>query len=208
MKHFFLDNGILKVIKDLPERPTGNFDEYDFEDYQSALKAAKRDAIEVVNQDEVVDILWDKHSPTHGWDFKEGEIYSLECEMTLKYQVKSLFDGWNDCTEYIYTGYLLPKRQVALITFSESKPMNEEKDYCGCSFVMIMRDAGTGVAYCSQCRKEVDEKPVVPPFPVEDKEEWSPTNPDVMDVYKIDVQALRATVTDAEFRKKLYNMLK
>jgi hypothetical protein len=42
---------------------------------------------------------------------------------------------------------------------------------------------------------------------VESQEELSPTDPKALDVYKLDVQALRATVTDAEFRRKLYRML-
>jgi ribosomal protein L40E len=188
--HFFIDeSGVLRVITDMPEEPIKSFDachyvsalhEYNYamEEYQSALKAAKDQALEVVNKDEVEDILWDKHSPTHGWDFKEGEIYSLECEMTLKYQVKSLFDGWNDCTEYIYTGYLLPKRQVALITFSEPKPMNEEKEVpivwtqcLNCEARNHPQNTKCDECGSSSLENENLVKKSIPPLPVEDKEE-------------------------------------
>lgn len=32
------------------------------------------------------------------------------------------------------------------------------EQFCSCSFVMIMRDSETGVAYCSECKKEVNEQ--------------------------------------------------
>jgi uncharacterized protein YrzB (UPF0473 family) len=170
--HFFIENGILKVIKDLPERPTGNFDEYDFEDYQSALKAAKRDAIEVDNKWDVVNALfnskageWFENSRQFWHDMKEGEIYSLECEMELRtIQRHPNPDLWE---------------RVAFITFSEPKPMNEEKEvpivWAQCLNCEARNHPQN--TKCDECgsssleNENLVNKPISP-LPVEDKEEW------------------------------------
>jgi hypothetical protein len=38
---------------------------------------------------------------------------------------------------------------------------NTEKTekYCQCSFAMIRRDQETQIAYCFECKKEIDERP-------------------------------------------------
>ncbi len=36
--------------------------------------------------------------------------------------------------------------------------VGRSEQFCSCSFVMIMRDEKTDVAYCAECRNEVNEK--------------------------------------------------
>ena len=36
--------------------------------------------------------------------------------------------------------------------------VGQSEQFCSCSFVMIMRDSETDVAYCSECKREVNEQ--------------------------------------------------
>jgi hypothetical protein len=211
--HFFIENGILKVIKDLPKKSDFEtvgytesgadaveyMDTYGQDAYQSALKAAKRDALEVDNPDEVLDKLWRSDERINGpipflhWKenmlpYPKDTIYSLEgCEMEVQHQYWAYTNHWHNCDEHSYNCMVSlcetsNVRKVALITFSkpltDSKPMNEEKYL----LIEVFADNGehshyaliessTGVKVWSQDPAECKAQghPVVPPLPVEDK---------------------------------------
>jgi uncharacterized protein YukE len=187
--HFFIDeSGVLRVITDMPEEPSRmntimtdvslvQKHADDMAKYQSALKAAKKQAIEVDNKLDVVNALfntkageWFENSRQFWHDMKSDQIYSLECNVVI------------DERPWYAASHLQGYQKVALITFSESKPMNEEKktaeDYFKERFDLVYWDdkfdrkcqrfdfydmVDFADQYASQFKS-------VPPLPVEDKE--------------------------------------
>jgi hypothetical protein len=202
--HFFIEeqSGKLMVFTDMPEEPKDKCEHYSgfacgdnyscpcVNEYQSALKAAKEKALEVVNKDEVLDKLWRSDERINGpipflhWKenmlpYPKDTTYSLDCNIEVK----------NHCTNKHYISGCAnetcwdleecqAKVQVALITFSESKPMDEEKYL----LIEVFADNGehthyaliestTGIKVWSEDPAECKAQghPVVPPLPVEDK---------------------------------------
>lgn len=138
--HFFIkDNGNLFVFKgdlpEIPKRPIGCFDYVDIDrkNYQEALQRAKKDAVLVDNQDEVLKALL--FDPIEGimTVALKNHIYSLEgCEMTLKNYCtnKHTISGCTNETCWDLEE-CQAKVSLALITFSEKKedkPTPEKKE--------------------------------------------------------------------------------
>jgi hypothetical protein len=56
--------------------------------------------------------------------------------------------------------YAQQKLNIAGISGSDNSAVDTKpaRGYCECKFVMIMRDQETDKAYCSRCKKEVNEQ--------------------------------------------------
>jgi hypothetical protein len=78
-------------------------------------------------------------------------------------------------------------------------PLSEKvKDYCKCNFVMIMRDAGTDVAYCSQCKKEVNEGPEPETVLEQEEQRKTYTESDMRAAYNAGINNGQCTKSDYE----------
>jgi hypothetical protein len=196
LHYFFIENDILKVIKDMPEEPKYGkwfYDDYDNMQksiaHQTALKSAKEKAIEVDNKDDVLNRLYDYHyRPSvkvypltlEEWKaLRSDTIYSLDCNIEVN----------NHCTNKHYISGCAnetcwdleecqAKVQLALITFSESKPMNEGKEVpivwarcLNCEARNHPQNTKCDECGSSSLENENLVKKSIPPLPVEDKEE-------------------------------------
>jgi hypothetical protein len=122
--HFTLkENGKLYVIQDMPETPDFSSKEYKLGSHLDALQKAKDNAIEVLNQDEVLDRLWRKDErinnpiPFLFWKenmlpYPKDTIYSLECKMEVRDYVMPCPDNKFGCSSHDI--------KKALITFEAS----------------------------------------------------------------------------------------
>jgi hypothetical protein len=111
--HFFIDevSGVLKVITDMPEEPK---------------------------------------KETYGW----ADAYGYDSE-TSGWMIEGGEEAYYEALEQYQSALKAAKRDAIEVILRR--------------FVMIMRDSETDVPYCSQCCKEVDERPVAPPLPVEEQ---------------------------------------
>lgn len=145
--HFFIDpSGVLKVIQEMPEQPNSYEHHKEFnpivgmewDKYNQAIQNAKDEAIEVVNQDDVLSKLFLKYKDEHKINASIGEwisqstdkIYSLEgCGIEI---TNFTDDGVvvTRGTKYKKEGStdLKPVIKKALITFEEPKDQNKPID--------------------------------------------------------------------------------
>lgn len=136
---FFIESGKLYVMKEVPEKPKYGFTrdikttirnrELETQ-YNATLQKAKQSAIEVDNNDEVKQAIYDADpSRNTGVEtyFRDGEIYSLEgCKMELMdwQHARILSTGNSHKTMPL-------KGQCALITFEEPKKEESQEDMLG-----------------------------------------------------------------------------
>jgi hypothetical protein len=143
--HFIIDNGVLKVIAELPKEPKRfeagdslTYNEAAWQVYNEALQKAKQEAIEVVNQDEVKIFIVEKYWSNKNQNFviKPDTIYSLACKIEV-------IDDVPSSSAYVFSGKavglmsinpetkdlkITPFKKVALISFSEPTQKEESQE--------------------------------------------------------------------------------
>lgn len=155
--------------------------------YQLALEQAVSTAIIVKDQKQGLLLCWendpDRSKTFEEWmkrEFVHNELYPIP---GLKYTVERIERFEEFCSdEYIIT------EEVAILSLEEERPEEpcfkihgsdyfcevqceecksrkpvSDGEYCNCHFAMIMRNSETDVAYCAQCKKEINEGPEAKP---------------------------------------------
>jgi hypothetical protein len=166
--HIYSDKDCkLKYIESLPKEPQqitgfetkgglkfemgGDFG-YDkaMRKYQSTLQQAKDNAIPIGNEEEVKQYLVKAYSNNalKHINAKGDSIYSIE-GYEVEVISKSIF---HRDTNFPFAYVTWTEEKVAYI-----KPM-QKKGYCDCSFVFIVRNPNTDIAYCGTCGHEVKEE--------------------------------------------------
>jgi hypothetical protein len=108
------ENGLIYWVKDMPENQIHSHDSNYL--YAQELQSAIDNAVEVSNQEEVLERL---HGVAYPQDVKNGAVYSLLCSVEIK-------QGGE--TNFFPTGIQNHTYPVALVTFPESGEKQSQEE--------------------------------------------------------------------------------